>query len=319
MGRRCPTLLTPLFVLLSYLLALLLPYLGMDVPMIKLRTRSFLPILALSLSLVGCGPKIRDETDITVAQPGGADRFLWGDYWKLTGLDVPEDRKPAEKIAIAEFSVEFVKERTLRFPDDYGITTRTMNYGPTLEAELPTRLHELFRARLEASGVQLTSVEDVRNAEAYQRYQKRPVGMTPLLRYERGLGSRAGVIRLTKLQPAEGFDVLIDEGAAAQEIDAALRSELGVDNVMRVRFRVGIHKGRSTLEQGSTLRVNVPAGAGALTSLRTLASSGSVLENFGYSPSVNAKGAFNIREKEFLESIDSLFETYAGLVTQALQ
>lgn len=266
------------------------------------------------LALAGCSP-VNTTGDVSVADPGGLDRAVFGSYWEPGRLP---DLGQVQRVAIAEFTIEFVTERVLRISDAPETSKRVTDWGKSLKRQLPDRLYAKIVERMEARGKAVTPRDAVSRTPALGRYAVPTGAGMPVVRHNPPAASSTGKIIVTELRAAPGLPVLADPAnAQAVEIDRALAAELGVDTIVRARYRVGVYHGRATVEDGSIVTITTPTESVTLRSKRTLASEFSVQQNYGYQPNVN--GEYRVSERVYLGAIDDLFVAYAGLAFEAMK
>ena len=272
-------------------------------------------VLGCLVLCVSCAP-IRREGDVYVAR-GGLDRLVYGDYWEARGLPGGQGQRDiGNKFAIAEFNVQFVTERVLHLPDSRGNALRTMAYPDDLKSSLPSQLHALFIKKLRERGRELIPSATVTASNAYGRYATRGAG-SAVERHDEPISGSAGMIRITETHSASGLDVLTGSEADLSANDRALAKETGADVVLRVTCRVGIFKGQATLEQGCTVHATSSELSGVVESKRTLASAKSAIFNGVFVPS--GPGNYRVETRRFVRAINTLFPTYLGLATEALE
>ncbi len=273
----------------------------------RLRSLALLSLLVL----IGCAP-IRREDDVTVADPGSFDRLMFGDYWEAHDVPPPAEGR---RVAIAGFELEFVMVRVGGRSSHYTGDEVKMHYSEELRRKLPGRLLALWTERLRERGREVVALGDAARATGYARYAKHPDEKPHLVRHDVPLDSAAGLIRATEVRRPDGHQGVVP-GSASDALDRELAKELGVDAVLRARFRVGVFRGHATIEEGSLVTISSREKTGRLESVRTLSSTASVLPEYGELPSPD--GVFVVKDASYFDAMDSLFHNYGALAIQAL-
>lgn len=262
-----------------------------------------------ALAMSSCAP-VQNTGDVTLVDSGRLDRLVFGHYWKA--VDVPNVRD-ARRIAVSEFAIEFVQQRAIYISDGPENSLRTAHFGESVLRELPDHLYREFVTRMANRGREVIPNQNVVGAKSYSGYSMRPAEAPTVVRHAPPLSGNIGKIHATDLRGTSNLAVLT--GPDLVDNDRALAREVGADVVIRARFRVGIYKGRVTLEKGSVVNLTTPTGAGRMESHRALGSRFSVLENYGYRPT-NA-GEYNVSGKTLMEVIAEVFESYSALAMES--
>jgi hypothetical protein len=209
-------------------------------------------------------------------------------YWGKKGAACPSSTK---RIAIVEFSVDYVSEKllspSLAQPTfggiDYtteGFILTTIGFWRTktafdepLKSALPTEMYEIFVRELERRGYSVVPLEEVRRAEAYSRLAAEKPGASSLWQWLSVVTTDTGNAKKMQVYPAEGLVTIRNaNGAKVEDVEAALASEVGADACIRARFRVGLYDRRATVERGSRIFIWTPMGGEELWASTSLQS-----------------------------------------------
>jgi len=254
-------------------------------------------------------------------------------YWHNHRLPV----LPAgAKIALVEFSVEYVEEKLesptkaqpVIFGTEYGITglaltavgvskTRLELDGKAMPL-LPDEMHDIFVRELESYGLTVLPDADVRKCASYALFTCWKPGSAYLLQRLDFTGSDTGNAKQLPVYPSEGHIAV--KGARnmyVKDAEAALLKECGADAVVRARFRVGLYKGRAAVERGSKVFVTTASGSGELRAVRSLVSESAIAE----------KGSFKLFRgtvyspewDRFRSAILETFPPYASMAVGVLR
>lgn len=222
-----------------------------------------LPAVVILAGLVGCGsPAKYDETkhDASTAATEASG------YWKKDGWwSLPKEA--SKKIAIAEFTVEYVTNRDAVVGDNQlglltvariaGAGRREYAFDDTLKGTLPSELYESFVSALQQKGYEVVPMSQVAATKGLQSVKVGESGVTKGGGYSHGFTGGDGKQKF-EIYPVVGLprikDGMFDAGKNAQGI-TSMMAEVGADTALRVHMRVGLHKGQATAEAGSTISV----------------------------------------------------------------
>lgn len=283
--------------------------------------------VTLTLLLAGCFAPVERESD---PSPSTIDRIIGPEhYWVRDDLP-PLKELEARTVAIAEFTVEFVKGKYARFepaalrvdPIQYapagaglvvlGIGRQRADYGEELMKDLPTQLYEDFVRAIEKREVEVVPMQSVTNSAAYKKFKLRESDASNILLYLNPVGSDTGRIRSYIELPVQGLGVV--DGATegeTEEVEAAIIKELGVDVVVRARFRIGVHQGRASVERGSEVTLLGNNILGSLSSSRSLSSDESITKDGSFLP---IRGyLYEVDPGKYRAAMKTLFPTYLEL------
>jgi len=263
------------------------------------------------IALAACVP-VRLEDDVTIGEHTALDRLVFGDYWEGHG-----DLAIGKDVAVAEFTVELVRERHFRSADRYGLKRHNTAYRPDVYEDIGHYLYTMFtELASERHGIKFRSLDQIAAASSYGQYSALD-GKSVHRTYGEPIPTAAGFIVATDLVATPPLSVLHDEqDPTLIERDRALVAELGVDSVLRVRLRVGIHIGHATLEEGTVFSVTTATTAGNVESRRPLASNEAATETGFLRPSQG--GDYVIGKTNFFHALGTIYPTYTRLIAESL-
>lgn len=287
-------------------------------------------MLLVAAAIPGCFATPRVESDPKVDRPGDFEKAVYADYW--TRYDVPFVRdKRGFKVAITEFSVEFVTNKMIKgIPGGaakvdiatltpigaglsiLGIGRRIAEYEPDLFEELPGELYKSLVRILEREGIQVFPMRFVVDSDAYKKYLTVNEDKSSFFKRFTIVGSDTGRIRQTVTYPVKGLGVITGaEGGDVIDIDAELTKEIGADYVVRCRFRVGVHDGKASIERGSVINITGKDVLGYMESGRSIISDQGVLKNEGFLPIRGNK--YEVHSGKYKLAMNSLFPRYVRI------
>lgn len=211
------------------------------------------------------------------------------DFWRV---DVPTEKSkgpPAKRIAIVEFTVEYVEDGA--------------NFSRSMELELPGVLYQGFVQTLPEFDRYSLALADVSDSAAYARLSGTRLDDVQIL------PASAGGDVATRRCPVDGLLALDDGDAKTDAAIVDLLDELEADEALQVRLRVGIRDGRASIEKGSSFRGVSRNGQGVLESKLTLISAVNVVETSGDSVAVDSS--------RFVKAIQRLFRPYIAMALVA--
>jgi len=287
-------------------------------------------VLLATAAIPGCFATPRVESDPRIDRPGDFEKNVYADYW--TRRDVPFVRdKRGLKVAIAEFSVEFVTIKMLKgIPGGaakvdiasltpigaglslLGIGKRVAEYETDLLEQLPGQLYKSFVSVFKGEGIQVYPNRFVVESDAYKKFLTVDKDESSFFQRFSIVGSDTGRIRASVTHPAEGLGVITGaEGGDVINVDAELMKELGADYVIRARFRVGVHEGAASIERGSIVAITGKNVLGSMESGRSIFSDQAVLRNEGFLPIRGNK--YEVHTKKYELAMKSLFPRYVRI------
>lgn len=227
-------------------------------------------LLALPLA-AGCYHAPRTLTEAGLDNP---DRVLADAplYWENVGTP-PAPHTPRPRIAVAEFSVEFVTDKLTGFfgsrpmfaTEAFSITGRCVEllgfgrlqarFDDQTKSRIPGVLYGQFVDQLKSQGYDVIATPELAGTPAYQKFEHVEPQDAYVTDYFNITGGDTGRARSIEVFSAAGLKT-IDEGQKGlAAIQADLMEEARADAVLRVRIRVGIDRERAALQQDSLVRV----------------------------------------------------------------
>ena len=289
-------------------------------------------LVLLLCGVLGCHahPRVYDDPDLK--NPGTFEKLFASDYWQREEVP-PLVEKGYRKVAITEFSVEFVTHKvllagaapasrvdwTLYTPIGliralFGIGRRFATYDEKLLQTLPSEMYEEFVDRLESLNFSVLPKAYVARAPASHEYRTEEMHSSSWLRYFNPVGIDTGRIGATETYPADHLRVVVGamEGIP-EEVDLRVLRQVRADVVVRAKFRVGVHKGVAALESGSVVFVTAKDVDGFLQSHRSLVSEKEVIveDESGFMPLVGTTYVGD--SKKFRDAMRTLFPAYLTL------
>ncbi len=291
-------------------------------------------ICLVAAAIPGCFATPKVESDPRIDRPGEIEKTVYADYWMRRDVPFIRDKRGL-KVAIIEFSVEFVTVKMLKgIPGGaakiditavtpigaglslLGIGKRVAEYEPDLLEQLPGQLYKSFVSVLTREGVQVYPTRFVVDSDAYKKFLTVDKDESSFFQRFNIVGSDTGRIRASVTYPMEGLGVIAGaEGGDVIDVDAELMKELGADYVIRARFRVGVHEGAASIERGSVVTVTEKDVLGSLESGRSIFSDQSVLRNEGFLPIRGNK--YEVHTRKYELAMKSLFPRYVRIALRA--
>jgi hypothetical protein len=189
-----------------------------------------------------------------------------GKYWKRDGKKV--DTVKTKRVLIAEFGVVFVTSRDSKIGNNSlslgtmmriaGVGRREYAFDSQFKADYPTQLYNQFVKQLESQGYEVIPVEQTLASKAMEGIEVGKAGAKKSGGYYHGFFGGDGSQKV-EIYPAAGLDRMgagflgFGEVKNMKSVNAAM-GELGADMAVRVLIGVGLHKGKATLEPGSSIR-----------------------------------------------------------------
>ena len=219
--------------------------------------------LALVAGLVGVSP---------VAADFNPERFSAADAKKFYKRSGTRQSAPPARIAITEFTVEYVTQQRSATGKGVGGLTRfavaaaksatgvgktSFEIDPAAMAAVPDQLYAELTEALSQRGYEVVPRDDIAGCDAYTRLKTEAAGRSGRSKVKGGLG-QGSVSRTANAFPASGLDVF-DEGAFSQASNARSQArilrDLGADLALRVRLFVSIEKKKPVIEQRSMVHI----------------------------------------------------------------
>ncbi|QNN21326.1 hypothetical protein HED60_03250 [Planctomycetales bacterium ZRK34] len=295
-------------------------------------------VIAL-IALGGCTPKQFNTASLSSEQDLQSQASK---YWKKEGWwSLP---KSSKKVAITEFSVEYVTKTgsqsynagLIAVAQLAGMGKKEYRYDEQMKQQLPTDLYNMYVAELQKRGFEVIPAAKMWETKVYEEIASKESGDTVKAGHSTGsmFNDRVGrAYQHGQVYGAAGT-IVVDTGFFAsfsnpvgKEISAA--AQAGADTALHVRIKVGIDsKGRATLWPGSIVNVyadmqswgddNYGAKtAGAITSKEMLYFADPVIDAKNYQA---FKGdVYDINGPEYAAAIKDVFPQYAALSIYAFK
>jgi hypothetical protein len=209
--------------------------------------------------------------------------LLWsGDGW------TPMPRA-GSRVAIVECSVEFVtlksetpgERQAMLGPitpvaalvDLSGAFRTRVTYPRDLMVELPRHVLELVTTVLEERGLDVIDPMAVADSDAYAHFEGSVVGRSSAAYHVNLRGSDTGRTGAFHVYPAWPLRVLEEHAHRVATGERAIRAGFDAALSLRIRLRVGVYRGRVSLEQGSVISFGTDAGTHRIVAERSVVSS----------------------------------------------
>ncbi len=222
---------------------------------------SFLTILSACglATLVSCGGPTKYES-ASFADSSAVQKSA-GNYWKRDGWwgGLPKD---VTKVAITQFSVEYVTQNTSKTGADalsilgaaemIGMGKRKREFPEETKQQIPTPLYQQFVEALKAEGIEVVPMEQLTGQPSFAKLKTSGEGKT----YGQGKGNESAKLQSYSVKGLP----MIDDGwfNAGDNIKAEWKAagDTGAQAAMRVRMRVGLDDdGHAVLGGGSTIHI----------------------------------------------------------------
>lgn len=301
----------------------------------RMRFRDGISVVAgvcVWISLLGChaAPMTYSAADLQSAKTRARVAHL---YWTRNNVP-PEWEKRYRRVALVDFSVEFITAK-IEVPGEEqptfsppavapahvglefgGLFRKQFNYQPTLYRELADELCAMFIDELAARGLEVAAPEEVCGARAYQRLQTRQRDDGSILQELNLIGSDAGRVKQMVTHPASGYRIITGARQGdVERVELALLDELEADVALRVHVRVGVYRGRASVERGSVIWVLARDLVGNLTAEKSLLSDECIVETEGFVPIQGV--AYAVDSQKYTEALRQLFAPYVSMVFES--
>lgn len=224
-------------------------------------------------------------------------------YWDATDLST-QAFAPRPRVAIVEFSVEYVTEKRLGLfgsrpvadvgeisitggiADIVGFGRESLDLDEETMKSIPGAIRPHFEQRLVQAGFEVLPPGRVVESDAFGSLQGlKPGDLYPVV-YHNVIGSDTGRPKEVRVFPSAELKVLDGDSQAQRETIRQLLTQCGAQIALIVRIRVGADDGFASVEQDSEIRV-ISAGepdmpAGRLTALRSILSDASITKTDGF-------------------------------------
>lgn len=255
--------------------------------LLSLRLKCFVVGVVVLPWLWGChAPPVvmRPGATYGATVPWGRRDALWREIGPQCEL------RPGSRVAILECSVEFVTQKHVtpgdRQPmvggplgaasalvDLSGVFRRRVSYPRDVLLDFPRDVLEAAVFILEENGMRVVDPDAVANARGY-RHLVRSSGEHSLPAYQLNpKGSDVGRVSEFLVYPAWPLRVLHTRSDSLIETaERAVHLELALDATVKIRLRVGMYRGRATIEQGSQILVSTAESTRRLLAERSVVS-----------------------------------------------
>ncbi len=224
-------------------------------------------------------------------------------YWDAKGLST-QAFAARPKVAIVEFSVEYVVEKRLGLfgsrpvadageisltggvADIVGFGRETFELDDATMQSLPAAIQPHFEQRLTDAGFEVLSADRVTKSAAFKTLAgPKPGALYPIL-FHNLFGSDTGRPKEIRIYPASNLKILDGDSQAQRTAVREILAQCGADIGLIVRVRVGADDGYASIEQDSEIRV-ISAGepgapAGRLTAMRSILSDATITKTDGF-------------------------------------
>ena len=199
-----------------------------------------------------------------------------------------------KRIAIAEFTVEFVTEwvqppkplsevEIQRLekakvtpptgPDQPGTVRRSAEVNPGLYERVTEDLYVMFVKQCRQRGLEVVPSEEVHNAFGFRQLRKTSGPETQIYHYDSHNNPDVGWPMQTSAYPARGLGIILGSSwDQVEDPEVTLLQETGADVALRVRLRVGLHRGHVALQRGSKIKIVSRDVAGLMLAERSVIS-----------------------------------------------
>jgi hypothetical protein len=322
------------------------------------------PLIALMLT-TGCSavPRPVSEVGFKTTTPNATavdvPPDVSGSYWKRQEsreikLGAPwivsiieragppdEELHPGRRIAITEFSVEFVD---VQFKNPFGHpTTINSASAPKAAPTLPVQpgmepsgvgarptplstgdqintslaLQNVFERYLQENGLIIVAQTAVTACAGYARLKPRPSVRSSWTLFLKPMSTETGVVLRTHTVPAPGLGVATCGDAALASAEAEIMRETGADVVMAVKLRVGTYHNKAALEPNSIIRWTAANGPIILTAQKALVSDADVTDA---SPFIPVVGRIEpVHQDQFVRQLEEMLPVFIGLAFPSLE
>lgn len=218
--------------------------------------------LLLPLLAAGCGP-VSDWEGSPAGWSAEQIRFEARAYWEFRGLVPLPPEVKAPKVAVLEFSVQYVTDVD---PGTGGVPTHVVgaDFPAALRLRLPDLLLEVLAGLAPEFDRIILPPDSVLNHPSYRELR----GVT---KAELGVVSPSARAEANRYYPAEGLKVIRDDETAHKTAIWRLIRDLGADTAVQVRLAVGVNpEGKAVIHHGSHFIVHAIGNTGVGVSRKPL-------------------------------------------------
>ncbi|MGB0715318.1 MAG: hypothetical protein ACPGXK_05535 [Phycisphaerae bacterium] len=293
------------------------------------------PLCLACIVTAGChkAPKTLQESQLLASAD---DTEVLDAYWKRKS---PPDlcNGNGRTIAIADFGVQFVTQKMKALGIDQpvvgipigavgvaiwalGFERNNVIFPDATFEELPDALYGEFVTNLEERGFTVIPPESIRGTSAYAQFETTEMRESGG-EYQLNLAATdTGRVKIFKvLGPSElPLIVKATDGAKTNDVLTSLGEELNADLVMRVFVRIGVYRGRATVEYDTRIEATTVETTGTLQAIKSVISEEEVIaENkweliVGETETVDGEAYYNAIMDLFMPFIGSAFSCPDG-------
>lgn len=250
-------------------------------------------------------------------------------FWRRHGM--PNLRAhDFKQLAIVDFTVEFAERamepppREHSRPDEKEETPeerrqrlsamreKKIVWDEGFPQRLTDELYAMMVSELEKRTREIVPTETIRSSSAYQKIQTYAGPETVTLDYAAQEDPDAAYVTKVLVFPADGLGIA--KGVTQEtkeEVAIQLIQEIGADVAARTRFRLGVFRGRATIERGSQVWVLSRHMYGTMEMMRSLVSDQSVLVEDEFR--IVRDNIYRVNSEKYLAVMRALFPTLIAL------
>jgi hypothetical protein len=247
-----------------------------------------------------------------------------------------EDLTVGRRVAITEFSVEFVD---VQFQNPFGHpTTINSSSAPTLpvqpgtdpssarttqtpmstadQIQISQALRDVFERHLRENGLLIVPQTDVTASAGYANLKPRPTVSSSWAQFLKPVTTDTGVVLRTHTVAAPGLGVATCGSAALASAESEIKRETGADVVMAVKLRVGTYHQKASLEQNSSIRWTAADRSITLTAQKALVSESNVTDASRFVPFAGRSEP--VHQEQFVRQLEAMLPAFIGLAFPSL-
>jgi len=209
------------------------------------------------------------------------------DYWVVEGYGEPMADCRGKRVVLTEFAIEFVTE-ALELPimsqvmatpgtpttvagTAVGVGKSTFAVSPEQQTEIATKLYRAFVEEMSIRGLDVVPPSVAAMSASYDKLIAAERSSTGLLQRLNFIGTDTGRIkRMERAPPSGGLVVGATSRYVLELVQRELMEEFDAEYAMTVKFRVGLYRGRGSVESGSLWRLWDASGRSIVRSERSL-------------------------------------------------
>lgn len=295
------------------------------------RLNRFAPLFLIVVILVaGChkAPVTLQESRLLDAPQ---DEELRDTYWKRQSPP-PLCDGAGRRLVIAEFGVQFVTQKMKALGIDQpivgiplgfvgvaiwllGFERNNVVFAESTLEELPDMLYADFAADMQSRGFDVVPANTVTSAAAYSKLKTADERKSALTYQLNPAATDTGRMKAFTITTPDALPLIngVKKGEKIDEVAEMLRHELQADVLMRVLVRVGVYRGRATVEYDTRIETLTDSGDGTFQAIRSVISEDTVIDRnkwqliIGETEDVNGMQYENSLRKLFVPFIGSAF------------